>query len=1840
MAPEEQLENDAPEASHDRLAGGAYEIIRKRLQQHGSELRSRLELLNELRKDVFGSIETTLLKTERITTDNNCVPRDLLAIDDFFLFAYNVRFGLKSEVAVSDVFAAYEFRDGSFYSFQADFLNNSEFVRDFRDIYRFYKNASFNKFFVSDTAIHMVFQVGKVATDIKSLKWVRQDGELHYVGNRSDHEVRFPPQYEFEWTRTHRDLHYHGPHPHISIDDRLFVETVGGDLTIKIENNTETGEGIYSEDVDDSDQTLDDAEIFYATVGNIILLKIRPYREDQFRYIVYNEKIQKAQRLDAIEHACVLLPDDHGLIFSNGYYLQSGESKTFPNDLKDMLYERCIAAPNGEDYQYVFHNREEGVNVLLRYNLISQQVDTPLVCHGATFFDDGRMICFRGQDEPQKHHPLQIWQTPYVGDEFVPHANTDSYLFKIGNREVVRGMSECHEVLNLLNKDESFANLYVDTVRLTGDILDSYFWISSDEAAALGEPLAEIRDTAVAAVDEFEKVVRVRRDTQQKTKVVEKAIAEELKLAQRRRFEHVNDFVQSLASLRQLRGNAISLKELRYADIPLIESLENSVSEATERLALRCVEFLLRDKALAPYEKQVGDQHAQVADLETVAEGRILEEQVSGSANELEMLIDIVSNLKIDDATQRTTIIDNISTIFSSINQTRAALKNRIKDLMSVEGIAEFNSQIKLLNQSVVNYLDICDTPEKCDEFLTKVMIQLEELEGRFAEFDEFVEQLTEKREEVYNAFESRKLGLVETRNRRAASLMNAAERILKGIKTRIDNIESVNEIHSYFASDLMIDKVRDIVDELTELGDTVKVDDIQSKLKATREDAVRQLKDEQELFVDGKNIIRFGEHHFTVNHQPLDLTTVMQDEDMCLHLTGTNFFEPIEQEEFVALRDVWKQEVISESKDVYRSEYLAYQLFHHLGQDGLPTAQQWLKQDEAARLKVVQIFSGPRYAEAYTKGVHDADAAKILAGLARMSSALGLLRYGPQARAMAAVFWQEFVDPDRRDVLTAQLQSLGAIQAAFSSDVQRGRSQSELAQLLGGFQARYKLYSDEFVEEAAEYLVELLIFGGPFVVSQDAYDLAGEFRRRLRAANQEDTFRESLARVEQDVERRMLVANQWADAFVTAHLAEKQGGSQQDASEKGAGKKGAGKKGAGKKGAGKKGAGKKGAEQPAKANADRPDAATASDEGTRDFAWEIGWLLLRDEVDSRHVIPGKHTEKLSGLAGDHSRLQRGEYRLNFNQFTHRLAAYDHNVVPRFRRFHECKHELLEHTRNEMRLTEFLPRVLTSFVRNRLIDQVYLPLVGDNLAKQIGVAGEQKRTDRMGMLLLISPPGYGKTTLMEYISNRLGLIFMKINGPAIGHQVTSLDPEEAPNAAAREELVKLNLSLEMGDNVMLYVDDIQHCNTEFLQKFISLCDAQRKIEGVYKGQTRTYDLRGRKVAVIMAGNPYTESGEKFQIPDMLSNRADIYNLGEIIGDSADAFELSYIENCLTSNPALNPLASRSQKDVYSVVKIAQTGSQEGIDLEGQYSPEELSEMVSVIEKLLRVRDVVLKVNREYIRSAAQADEFRTEPPFKLQGSYRNMNRIAERVVPIMNDAELETLIASSYEGDAQTLTSEAESNLLKFRELLGILTDEESQRWDDIKRTFCQNVKMKGIGSDDQAAHVIAQLSGFNDQLEALRRTLVEAAQQSREAGRAADDERAGELTREIGQLNESILQVGESLANVATAPGAAAPGAAAPGTGRPSAVALAKDPSTQVHRLTVQHKVPRSILEVLRNQFDLMQEWMEPTLAQSQLQTGELKKLRLAVDACVASYAKLVGELEAAQPDAPPKSK
>lgn len=1771
----EQLEtNDtatAAESNEPQLERGTYEIIQNRLRTYSEDLRARINQLNVERRAVFGSIPTELISTQRITTSHNCTARDIVPVGDKFLFGFNVHMGLKTVTELEDVFSVYEFSDGAMHERSLDLIKDGAFEQEFFSLYKYYKDTSFQKFHLAGPHLYLVFQVGKTVNDTKSFKFLITEGQLRYIDNRSDHEVNLPPQHDFKWVRTHRELHRDGEHPHISIDNRVFVETVGGDLTIKIEDNTEDGSGIYTEPVDDPDQSLDDAEIFYSIVGNIILLKIKPFKEEVYRYIVYNEKTQSARRLDSIADACVLLPEDHGLIFSNGYYLQTGTYKTFESNISDLKFERRIPSTNGEDYLYVFYNQTSGHYVLLSYNMIEQEVATPIVCNGFSIFENGELIYFKSDESPQKHHSMQIWQTPFVGENFQVGEKQDSYIYKIGNKDIVRAMAESHEVMNLIGQDDSYANLYVDLVKKSTDIIDSYFWLKEEQTFNLTEPLTDIRDAATAAVDEFDKVVRVRKNTAEQFATTSKVARSALIQATSKHFQHIDDFVRALADLRKVRGQVITLKELKYVNMASVEELEGKVAENSDRLSRRCVEFLLREDSLVPYSERVEKQRTEIDSLKTGVQAKALAEQISNSSKELEMLIEIVSNLKIDDATQRTRIIDNISEIYSNLNQTRAGLKKKSQELMSVEGAAEFNSQLKLISQAVVNYLDVCDSPERCDEYLTKMMVQVEELEGKFAEFDEFIVQLAEKREEIYAAFDTKKLQLVEARNKRATALMNAADRILKGIRSRVSNFETVEEIHSYFASDLMIDKVRDIVQRLDDLGESVKVDDIQSRMKTVREDTVRQLRDKNELFVDGQNIIQFGKHKFSVNTQPLDLTTVIKDNEMFFHLSGTNYFEPILNDRLNATKDVWDQPVVSENKDVYRAEYLAFLMLTSvdLGRVEL------LAQTDEELLESIRSFMAPRYSEGYVKGVHDHDAALILRQLLELDAGLELLKYSTQSRALANVFWFTLglEDQNEQHKWTGKLDSLGSARKLFGEIADRQKYVDQLASGMDRLVLSRGVGDATFAPEAANYLFDQLSSQSDFICSGHARELGDSFLKFLKKKSAKADFEKSVNNENLSPTDRFLIARDWVASFDGQPEGHESEHSELDSNTK--------------------------------------------------YIDEVASMLADGTFDRRTVVRVESVREVTGILGDHRRVDAKTYRLDYNDFMTRLSQFETQTVPAFESYVHLKKEIIDHRRDELRLEEFKPRVLTSFVRNKLINDTYLPMVGANLAKQIGVVGEDKRTDLMGLLLLVSPPGYGKTTLMEYIANRLGITFMKINGPAIGHQVTSLDPAEAPNASAREEVEKLNLALEMGDNVMIYVDDIQHCNPEFLQKFISLCDATRRIEGVFNGRTRTYDLRGRKVAVVMAGNPYTESGEKFQIPDMLSSRADTYNLGDVIGGNSASFEMSYLENCLTSNSTLSRLNSRSRNDVFSIIKMAEQEGSQPDTLEGSYSIEEINEFVAVMRKLLVARNVILDVNREYIESAAQSDEFRTEPAFKLQGSYRDMNKIAEQIAPIMNEEELDTLIDSHYQNQAQTLTSGAQANLLKLQELTGSIEGEDLERWNDIKRTFKRNILLGAAGGEGQLGQVIAQLTTFSEGLHDIRSTLDKGVKQLTENGsepntiETATMQQVAHAVAELSKFNSTLGEMKTMM-----------------GEGIKTSSVDAETGFPQQQKIEIVNKVPNIFLDIIRNQFRVLQTWMDPILKLSEV-FPEAEGLKKAAQATQRNYDKLIKQIGESTDDA-----
>src|SRR5690606_1907780 len=119
--------------------------------------------------------------------------------------------------------------------------------------------------------------------------------------------------------------------------------------------------------------------------------------------------------------------------------------------------------------------------------------------------------------------------------------------------------------------------------------------------------------------------------------------------------------------------------------------------------------FLNTPDALAPFRQALADQQGRLDAIRTTADAKTANEHVAKIASDLELLIETISNLPIDDSTRRTQVVESISAIFATVNALRAEIRNRRRALAASEGAAEFGSQLKLLEQAVVNALDRCD---------------------------------------------------------------------------------------------------------------------------------------------------------------------------------------------------------------------------------------------------------------------------------------------------------------------------------------------------------------------------------------------------------------------------------------------------------------------------------------------------------------------------------------------------------------------------------------------------------------------------------------------------------------------------------------------------------------------------------------------------------------------------------------------------------------------------------------------------------------------------------------------------------------------------------------------------------------------------------------------------------------------------------------------------------------------------------------------------------------------------------------------------------------------------
>ena len=168
-APEEQAAG-AAQAEAAGLDSGNYEVIRGRLDALARDLAKRAEALNTKRIEAFGGTELSVVGNERVRTEHNCVPRDIIAVGDHLLFGYQVFMGLKHKMRVQDVLSLHRFEEaepgGAFdlgevpHDAVPGLLDDPAFVKDFDELYTYYKSTRLLQLRRFETKILAVFQIG------------------------------------------------------------------------------------------------------------------------------------------------------------------------------------------------------------------------------------------------------------------------------------------------------------------------------------------------------------------------------------------------------------------------------------------------------------------------------------------------------------------------------------------------------------------------------------------------------------------------------------------------------------------------------------------------------------------------------------------------------------------------------------------------------------------------------------------------------------------------------------------------------------------------------------------------------------------------------------------------------------------------------------------------------------------------------------------------------------------------------------------------------------------------------------------------------------------------------------------------------------------------------------------------------------------------------------------------------------------------------------------------------------------------------------------------------------------------------------------------------------------------------------------------------------------------------------------------------------------------------------------------------------------------------------------------------------------------------------------------
>ncbi|MEP4650621.1 MAG: DNA repair ATPase, partial [Ilumatobacter sp.] len=980
----------------------------------------------------FGSVDLALTGADRLATDLACLPRDIARIGDLLLLGFNidVELSIQRPEQVFALYAASEVStDQPTLTPVADddprnFLADPEFRSEFDKLVRFFGKSRFTDLRTTQNQLLAVFQVGDRVDDVRAFRWTLSgDGASRtatFVDARGDRDYTWPPAHDQEWTAATREDQRAGAYPVVSIKDEVFVGFRRGRLQLRVETGQGGSHAEIDEPVTNVGQSLADISVDHLTIGDILLIRVRLYEEAPRTY-VFSRRSRSGQRVDAAGVASRLLPGGEGVVFPGGFHLTSTGTRVFDVDVDGLQFEETIASPNGEDVLYVFHRRETGTYLLMPYNLVKRQVAQVITAHGFATFADGSMVLFRDQGvdaDSAKIHPIQWWRTPFADADHVPDAGDDNpWMQRVGNASLVAGLGDVYDVVRLSRDEQPTARSWEGLASATRRSMDQHLWFVDPEAAGLHAAAHEVLTTAGQLLDEHKLVERKRSAARGSLAAAETSVRQVLNGISTA--STPDQVVGALGQLRRARGEMSVVADIDSIDTGRVEELIGELDAGVAELSTRAVDVLSRPGAFASLESEIASAEAGVTDATTSAHLDEIGRRLQSIGNDLDAVIDTVSALEGGDPTVRTTIVRSVSEGAGSANRVTAQLDSKRRNLGAKEAEAAFDAELALVEQTLNGSVAGAGTPDECDSVLARLLVTIERLESRYGDDPDASASIAEVRATAHEVVGERRTALLDERNRRATRIVDAATRLLATVTRRASEFADDKEIASFFATDQLTSRVRELADELESLDDAGRAAEVRSGLRDAAEEARRRIRDKAALVSDDGAVV-LGGVRLAQNNQPFEMvlssrTDPQGNDTVAATITGTDFSADVSAE-LSGFEDLLGRTFPSETsgaRGVSRSEYLAWAVLETMtDRPGGLTELLAATANPAKMNELCQAEAERRHGDGYQRGVHDHDAARILSAVMPAHEGEPLLRYTGTVRGLARLWLSQLSSP------------------------------------------------------------------------------------------------------------------------------------------------------------------------------------------------------------------------------------------------------------------------------------------------------------------------------------------------------------------------------------------------------------------------------------------------------------------------------------------------------------------------------------------------------------------------------------------------------------------------------------------------------------------------------------------------------------------------------------------------------------------------------------------------------------------------------------------------------------